>query len=45
VGAQEKGAATDVVDLAGHTLGVVKDAAGKAVTEELTEEDQGERGG
>ena len=33
--AQEKGTATDVVDLAGHALGMVVDAAEKTVAEEL----------
>ena len=32
---QEEGSATDVVDLAGHALGVVVDAAEKAIAEEL----------
>ena len=33
--AQEKGIATDVIDLAGHTLGMVVDAAEETVAEEL----------
>jgi len=35
-GAQEEGAAADVVDLAGDALGVIVDAADEAVAEELT---------
>jgi hypothetical protein len=34
-GAQEEGTTTDVVDLAGHTLGVVVDAGDEAIAEEL----------
>ena len=35
-GAQEEGAAADVVDLAGDSLGVIVDTTGEAVAEELT---------
>lgn len=34
-GAQEKGAAANIVDLAGHSLGVIVDATDEAVAEDL----------